>query len=138
MGGIFSGELKHNDMEAGDSPESTLVTCNIGYMTTPSGCKKIELGKPVVPADNEFFDILQKYILREVGLRSRTKQECEYLGGEYTTAGSSKIDPRTGQTDVTSGRCQTPVFTSEDRRIIQQGLCGRKVKSDAEFCKNPI
>jgi len=48
-----SSSVKHNDVEAGDSAESTLVTCKIGYMTTPSGCKKIELGKPVLVTDHD-------------------------------------------------------------------------------------
>jgi hypothetical protein len=49
MGGaICSREAQHNDVEPGDSPKSTLVTCKIGYMTTPFGCKQIELGKPVI------------------------------------------------------------------------------------------
>ena len=47
MGGWFSKELEHHDILIGDSPESTLVTCKIGYMTTREGCKKIERGKQV-------------------------------------------------------------------------------------------
>jgi hypothetical protein len=47
MGAWFSKKLEHHDILIGDSPESTLVTCKIGYMTTREGCKKIERGKQV-------------------------------------------------------------------------------------------
>ena len=100
-----------------------------------SGTRKVN--DECVPDNVKFFESLQKYILRELGERSRSNQECEYFGGEYT-AGSSRIDPGTGQIDSGSGRCQIPSLDSEDLRIIQQGLCGQKLKSEAEFCSRPF
>ncbi len=111
-----------------------LLSCSDITLTCGSGTKKVN--DECVP-DNEFFDILQKKEVQDIGRRSNTKQDCEYFGGEYI-AGSVKKDPLTNQDLIGSGRCQIPGLEWEDKIIIQEGLCGRKVKSDVEFCKNPI
>jgi hypothetical protein len=124
-----------NGVSCGSGTKNVNNECVPSDITLACGSGTKNVNNECVPADNEFFDILQKYIVLEFGQQQKTKQDCESFGGKYTT-GSSKIDPRTGFTGVTSGRCQMPRLESEDMIIMQQGLCGRKVKSDVKFCKH--
>jgi len=87
-----------------------------------------------VSTDAEYLESLQQMALANYGQGSKTKQECEYFGGEYTS-GSSKADPRTGITSISSGRCEMPPIDSNVRKIIQKGICGPKLNPDAEWCK---
>ena len=51
--GFSCSKMEHGDVQ-GNNPDTTLVTCKIGYMTTRSGCKKIELGKEVCGIGTEW------------------------------------------------------------------------------------
>ncbi len=114
----------------------------VSDITSGSGTKRVN--DECVPADVEFNEILQKYILRQIGERSN-EQDCEYLGGEYKHPRIKSYivtDPLTGQSSTVdeagSGKCDMPRLNVKEERIIQQGLCGRKLNSKAEFCKKII
>jgi len=40
-------EKQHGDVQTGDTPNDSLQTCKLGYVTTPDGCQLLKLGDTV-------------------------------------------------------------------------------------------
>ena len=112
-----------------NSSSDTTLKCGSGTKRVNDEC---------VPDYNvELFEILQKSFLRDIGSNSKTKIDCEYLGGQYTP-GSTNIDRTTGFSDISGSRCEMPPPNLKDLEIAQQELCGRKVNSEAKFCTSSL
>ena len=87
-------------------------------------------------SDAEYLESLENFVVAYNGDGTPSKQECDHFGGEYRN-GISKTDPRTGIAHIGGGRCFMPSFNQEEFKMIQQRLCGRKINSNAFFCRRP-
>ena len=75
------------------SSESTenILTCGSGTKRVNDECVCD------AESDTEYLESLQNFLFGLFGSMARSKQECDYFGGEYKS-GSSKLDSQTGLT----------------------------------------